>query len=494
MTPAITFSEACRDPNLFGPWYDGSSWDPWRVLHKALFGEALNSDERRIFHDLTGRDEPPTEAATEAWFVIGRRGGKDVNASALAVYLATIGAELFGYRKRLTRGERGVVQLLAVDRDQAKVCLGYIRAFFEQPILKPLVNWKRSTAESIELRSGIAIEIATNDKRRVRGRTVIAAIFDEAAYWRSENSVNPDEETYRAVKPAMATIPGAMLIVISSPYAQRGLVYKKFRANWGKPGRVLVVRAPTWVMNPTLPRDGEFLTEAFNDDPAGAAAEFGAEFRTDVETFVAREAVEACVDIGVFERPPLDGVTYSAFVDPSGGRSDAMTMCIAHKEGDAAIVDLVREVKPPFNPENVCGDFSDDLRRYRCTTPSMDRYGAEWVRTAFQRHGIDARAADKPKSDLYSDLLPPLNSGLMSLLDNPQIVNQLASLERRTARGGRDSIDHAPGAHDDLANAVAGAVHLVLKRVTKPFEWYVGKAEPYEGEPIENLSSWRALR
>jgi hypothetical protein len=29
---------------------------------------------------------------------------------------------------------------------------------------------------------------------------------------------------------------------------------------------------------------------------------------------------------------------------------------------------------------------------------------------------------------------------------------------RRTARGGRDSIDHAPGAHDDVANAVAGAL------------------------------------
>jgi hypothetical protein len=29
-------------------------------------------------------------------------------------------------------------------------------------------------------------------------------------------------------------------------------------------------------------------------------------------------------------------------------------------------------------------------------------------------------------------------------------------LERRTARGGRDSIDHAAGAHDDLANVVAG--------------------------------------
>jgi hypothetical protein len=35
------------------------------------------------------------------------------------------------------------------------------------------------------------------------------------------------------------------------------------------------------------------------------------------------------------------------------------------------------------------------------------------------------------------------------------------SLERRTSRGGRDSVDHAPGSHDDLANACAGALSLL---------------------------------
>ena len=48
------------------------------------------------------------------------------------------------------------------------------------------------------------------------------------------------------------------------------------------------------------------------------------------------------------------------------------------------------------------------------------------------------------------------------MLDYPRLVTQLCGLERRTARGGRDSIDHAPGAHDDLANAVAGAAALAL--------------------------------
>jgi hypothetical protein len=46
------------------------------------------------------------------------------------------------------------------------------------------------------------------------------------------------------------------------------------------------------------------------------------------------------------------------------------------------------------------------------------------------------------------------------LLDHVRLAAQLTSLERKTARGGRDSIDHAPNAHDDVANAVAGALVL----------------------------------
>ena len=58
----------------------------------------------------------------------------------------------------------------------------------------------------------------------------------------------------------------------------------------------------------------------------------------------------------------------------------------------------------------------------------------------------------------YADLLPLLNSRAVHLLEHDRLLLQLTSLERRTSRAGKDSIDHAPGAHDDIANAVAGAL------------------------------------
>ena len=51
-----------------------------------------------------------------------------------------------------------------------------------------------------------------------------------------------------------------------------------------------------------------------------------------------------------------------------------------------------------------------------------------------------------------------LHDGKIALLDHPRLIPQLCGLERRIARSGKDSIDHAPGAHDDIANAVAGAL------------------------------------
>jgi hypothetical protein len=47
---------------------------------------------------------------------------------------------------------------------------------------------------------------------------------------------------------------------------------------------------------------------------------------------------------------------------------------------------------------------------------------------------------------------------MVDLLEDARLLAQIVGLERRTARGGRDSVDHAPGAHDDVANAVAGVV------------------------------------
>jgi hypothetical protein len=74
--------------------------------------------------------------------------------------------------------------------------------------------------------------------------------------------------------------------------------------------------------------------------------------------------------------------------------------------------------------------------------------GGESPREAFAKHGIVYEIAAEPKSDVYRDVLPLLNSGRVELLDHPRLLAQFAALDRHTARGGRDSVDHPPHGHD----------------------------------------------
>ena len=103
------------------------------------------------------------------------------------------------------------------------------------------------------------------------------------------------------------------------------------------------------------------------------------------------------------------------------------------------------------------------LTSYRLSRVTGDRYAGEWPREQFRKHGIDYEVSDRAKSDIYRYALPMLNSGRIELLDDRRLRAQLASLERRTARGGRDSIDHPAAGYDDLANVATGAARLVAE-------------------------------
>jgi hypothetical protein len=229
-------------------------------------------------------------------------------------------------------------------------------------------------------------------------------------------------------------------------------------------------------MNPSVP--SRVIDEAYEADPLSAAAEYGAMFRTDIESYIAIEAVLACVSAGVRERPPVLDEYYSAFVDPSGGSADSMTVAIGHRQGDMVVIDATREVRPPFSPDDVCGEFAGLLKTYRVLTVVGDRYSGEWCRERFRAYDIGYEPAEKPKSDLYRDLLPLINARRIELIDDKKLVTQLVGLERRTSRAGKDSIDHMPGGHDDVANCVAGVAGLLAVGSSYNDMAWVGEIPP----------------
>jgi hypothetical protein len=452
----VNLLEALDDDQLFAPLFAGSSWAPWRAFLKSLFALPFTDAELDLYRRHTERLTLPTKPFNEAALVIGRRGGKSRVLALVAVFLATFR----DYAPYLAAGEVATVAVIAADRKQARVIFRFITGLLDAvPMLRAMVD--EQTAETITLSNRVVIEIHTASFRVTRGYSFAAVLADETAFWRNEDSTNPDIEIFRALRPGLASIPAAMLLNASSPYRRTGVLHEAYARHFGRDdARVLVWQAPTLAMNPTL--DPDVIARAFEDDPLSAAAEFGAEFRTDIADFISRAVVEACTEPGVFERPPARVRRYAAFIDASGGSgSDSMTLAVAHAEAGIPTLDALRERRPPFSPDAVVSEFSELLKAYRVTRAEADKWGGDWVGEAFRKHSITVAPSAKPKADLYLETLPMLNATRCSLLDHPRLISQLCSLERRTSRGGRDSIDHAPGAHDDLANAVAGALLLV---------------------------------
>lgn len=145
----MSYADACKHPDLFGPWFAAASWDRWRALDKAIFATPMDEFELEVFKGITGRSEAPTEKPLEVWLGLGRRSGKDVKCASIAAYASTVGAAEM--TKKAARGEQTYVMIIAVDRNQAKICLNYTREFFQLPALKPFV--KREHSDGIELQT-----------------------------------------------------------------------------------------------------------------------------------------------------------------------------------------------------------------------------------------------------------------------------------------------------------------------------------------------------
>jgi hypothetical protein len=332
----------------------------------------------------------------------------------------------------------------------------FIKAFITNvPMLAEMVE--RTTAESITLNNDIIVEVSTASFRSVRGFTVVACLLDEIAFFRTDDaSTNSDAEIVAAVRPAMSTIPNAMLLASSSPYSRRGSLFEAHKQHFAKDhDPILVVQADTRTVNPVV--DEKIVADAFEADPARASAEYGAKFRSDCENYIAREIVEACTPVGRFEIPYRTGPKFAAFVDAAGGAgTDSFSVAVACRDADTLLLCAIRETRPPFNPEAVIAQYAAMLRSYHITRVTGDRFSGQFVVEAFRRNGIRYETSTRNKSELYASFLPLLTARKCELLDHLKLLNQIVGLERRTTRGsGKDNIDHSPGGHDDLSNACA---------------------------------------
>lgn len=459
----VTISEAWDSNKIFRPLFrDPETWLPWRTYAKALFASPLeDSKERQLYKKCTGLERfiQPKEPFTESYVVVSRRGGKSFTLSILAVFVSIFK----DWTPFLTTGEKGWVFIISTDKTQSRIIKGYIESILDsQPIFRNMVE--KVTSEEIHLKNKINIIIKTPTFRGTRGFSLVCCLLEELAFWRSEEHLaNVDYEILRALRPAMATVPGSILIGISSPYQKRGILFDMYSKYWGDSNGPLIWVAPSILMNPTL--DKNIIKNAYDRDPAAARSEWDAFFRDDISNFLGIDEIRGSIVTGRYELPKIADVKYRGFLDPSGGKSDSMCLCLSHMESSGKIViDVIRERRPPFQPADVVKEFSGVLESFNVREIESDRYAGEWVSSAFSDFGIRVKNSALNKSEIYLEFQPLLLNGTVELLDSRRMAAQLSNLERRTRPGGKDAVDHIRGQHDDVANVVAAAAVLCSQK------------------------------
>ena len=172
---------------------------------------------------------------------VGRRGGKSSSLCRIAVLEA-----LFGDHN-IPPGDAGYVAIVSVDRSEAERRLRTVRA-----ILDALRVAYREKGDAIELvNRPVIFAVFTATVSGVSGPTVIAAICDETAKWRDQNTgANPATEVLASLRPAMATMPNAKEFLSSSVVGLEDAHAKAYAD--GDTDAQVVAAAPTWIANPTL--------------------------------------------------------------------------------------------------------------------------------------------------------------------------------------------------------------------------------------------------
>jgi hypothetical protein len=429
------------------------------VVLKSIYGRPLNDREREIYYRGTGRAtyKVGTEQR-ESTIIAGRRGGKTTLAAIIACYEAS-------RDHGLPPGQDAYVMLLAPTLKQSRIAFRYIRKYFRNsPILSERVI--SMTKDEITLKNNVVIGCYACTNDGVRGRTVVAIICDEIAFWPTgEDAANPADEVLAALRPAMAAVCNAKLVKISTPFTKSGVLWEEFQRR-SEP-EYLVWQVTTFEMNPTITPQ---MTKSYRRrSEEKYLREYLAEFTDSINGWVPSEILNPCIVPGRVQLPRQHGLNYVAALDPAS-RGHNFALVIVHQVPDGTIVvDLVRtwtgSTKIPLPFESVLNEIKTILESYGISSAVGDQFNCDAIQQYLQKIGIMYEInvfGPQTRAQLFTGLKHLMVEGKIELLDDKALLQQLRNLtEQRSERG---QIDVRPSTgKDDQAVALALAASQVMK-------------------------------
>lgn len=503
------------------------------------------------------RDSLPTKRPRVVGVRAGGRGGKSSRLLATKALHAAASVHL----RTLRRGEYARALCMAPDKDLARQVVDYCRGYIaecktlrdmlaEPPPLdddEEVDESKIGALERIALRrpNGQLVEICVKAAGRggvgARSRTLVAALFDEALFFRAKGTgVINDQEIYRAA--IQRVVPDGQVWLASTPWVEnQGVLEEKIRDNWGTHKTALVAIATTRELNPTWDPDGTIEAEMRHTDPENAAREIDAKPMTaGAETFYPEDAIKkAFTRANVYSRDDLDGRIEVHEPDDHyphvaasdwGFRKNSSALAISRvKNGKVELVFRL-ELRPArdesLKPSRAVQEFAFWAMRYSCPAILGDMHSIDstieelakldaalknpnnadaeqraWVERV--RNDPFAREASVPgyqqwpsehcvhrdNDAAHTEMKRRMQEGLVVLPADDRMMQQCRDTKRRASSGGHMKIllpKHG-AAHGDLWGAVVIACsEISLEQPT------IG-TEP-EPKPIDYRSVGRGFR
>ena len=386
-----------------------------------------------------GVDELPADlGAVLVVLICGVRSGK----SFLAACAAIRGC-LTVSLAQLKRHEVARFAIVAPTVDNANATFRILAGIVsESPVLSRLVQKQVDGELLLRRLDGRIVEIVVVAAHRgaitLRSRWLLGFCIEEVAGFGIEvqGAVVTGEELLRAGEPRL--LPGAQGWIISSPFGPQGLLWEFYKDHFGKPGRVLVVHAPTLAMNPSF--DPAQVEAVRRRDPDTAAREYDAQWLDASTSLLTGAAVDRCSRRSPLVVPYERGHDYFAFIDPAT-RGNAFTLIIATRAKRQGllktVVVLARQwvgsKTAPLSPKRVLAEIVDICRPYKVDMAYTDQHAADAYRDIATDLGftlvIDTITLEK-KNELYQTLALAFADERIEVPADPVVRADLLSIRK----------------------------------------------------------------
>ncbi len=457
-----------------------AQWVYVRVVFDRVEPGELEGDERELARELFGDVDTIPDAARHVVCTLkgARVGGTWLHS--LYLLFAALTADLSG----LAQGEVAFGIIVAPDLRLARQALRYCAGAAKEArqIAQLIVS---DGTDSLQLRrpqDGRTVEIACLPASRggasVRGRTLFAALLDEASFFRDESSVVNASEVYRAV--VMRILPGGLLSMVSTVWSETDLLFEKVEQNFGRPQSCLACRAPTLLMR-NDERIKQIVAEERERDPQNAAREFDLQpFAAGAGLFFAASTIADARDDGL----PLVVSRGNAYVTvgvgcDTGLVNDSSACVSVHLDDKIVTVAEVAELRPtpgaPLRLSEVCTTYAELMQRHGAWSAYADHHELEPSREHLLPHGAHLEAmpgGNAGKFDAYTKVRNLLNEGRLRIpAGQKRLLRQLREVCSRPMPGGSLKIwSPRRGGHGDLVSALVNAVWAATEGTTPLIE------------------------